>query len=94
MSSSAYPRLQEPDNSRLISALITNLLRKAQVGEITRQAYHARLFSYAVRLLGSSLGQDGTTDALGIVQVLKQRLSEQQRNGDALRCDCGLRGST
>ncbi len=86
-SSTAYPRVavKEADRTSLIHALVSQLLSRTECSELARQAYHNRLFSYAMRLLGSTLGPAQGGDAASLVHGMRLKLQQQQREGDASR---------
>ena len=48
-----------------------------------RQAYQGRLTSFAMRLLTSNLANAHAGDAASVVQAIKHKLYQQQRDGDA-----------
>jgi gamma-tubulin complex component 3 len=92
------------DRVALLSALVSASLARAPGGQQQQQhqndAYHARLLSFAARLLGSgvsssasasaapsSSSSSSSSDAAAVVSNLKLRLLAQRRDRDALALD-------
>lgn len=83
--SAAEPSVAVRHQARFLNDLVTEFLIKADCNDLTRQAYHNRLYNYAVRLLGSNLRNTRAADVATVVQTLKSRLLQQQRDADAAR---------
>lgn len=69
----------------MIQALVSHLTAGMSASEVTRQAYQGRLLSFAVRLLTSNLAMAWPGDAASVVQAMKHKLYQQQRQKDATR---------
>jgi hypothetical protein len=69
----------------LIQALVSHLTAGMNGSDATRQAYQARLLSFAMRLLTSNLASSHPGDAASIVQAIKHKMYQQQRDREAAR---------
>lgn len=89
MAHAPAPRLMAGQDSKcgLVQLLVSHATAGVSCSDATRQAYQGRLLSYALRLLASNLAVSAHPgDAASVVQAIKQRLYQQQRDGDAARC--------
>jgi hypothetical protein len=85
---STQPRLKEQDRTSLISSLVASTLQQTDISQESRQAYQNRLFSFAIRILGSSLTSASSPDASSIILGLKNRLQQEHKEGAAKRYSC------